>query len=337
MREKSRYFHKGSDPTLLVTAGDPTGIGPEVILKALRRPLARVRLLVIGDARVFEATARRLGIRRARWPVVRSVEALACRDTITLLDLAHAESFPLGRTSRQAGAVSLRYLDVARDLLKRGVAQGIVTAPVTKYAIQQSSPSFSGHTEYFARAFARPEVVMMFASDRMRVVLLSRHVALRRVAASVTAQTIRTTLRVTIGGLRQLFRVTTPRLAVLGLNPHAGEDGAFGDEERRVLRPALKRVGRSAKIDGPFAADGFFSDASKVASYDAVICWYHDQGLIPFKMRARDAGCQVTLGLPFVRTSPDHGSALDIAGKGIANPGSMRYALELAARLIANR
>ena len=326
-------------PPLLVTAGDPTGIGPEVILKALRRPLwARARLIVIGDARVFDAAARRLGVRYLRWPVMHSsIEALAGRDAITLLDVAHAGRFHPGRTSRSAGAASLHYLDVACDLLRRQETQGIVTAPVTKASIQQSHPSFIGHTEYFSRVFARPKVVMMFASERLRLVLLSRHVALRRVAASVTVQTIRTTLRVTIDGLRRSFGIARPRLAVLGLNPHAGEDGAFGDEERRLLAPTLKSMSRFARIDGPFAADGFFADASRAASYDAVVCWYHDQGLIPFKMRARDAGCQVTLGLPFVRTSPDHGSALDIAGKGISHPGAMRYALELAARLACTR
>lgn len=304
-------------------------------LKALRRPLsARVRLIVIGDARVFDAAARRIGIRRLRWPVARGdAEAVAAGDAITLLGPAHAGTFHPGRASRQAGAASLRYLDIACGLLRQGTAQGIVTAPVTKRAIQQSHPSFIGHTEYFSRAFARPEVVMMFASQRLRVVLLSRHVALRRVAASLTSREIRITLRVTMDGLRRSFGINTPRLAVLGLNPHAGEDGAFGDEERRLLAPALRPLSRFARIEGPFAADGFFADPSRASAYDAVVCWYHDQGLIPFKMLARDRGCQVTLGLPFVRTSPDHGSAIDIAGKGIADAGSMRYALELAAKL----
>jgi 4-hydroxythreonine-4-phosphate dehydrogenase len=321
----------------LVTAGDPSGIGPEVILKALRRPLrSRARLILLGDAMVFEYAARRIRLGRLPWPVVSRAEAALERaDRILFVDLARAGRITPGRTSARSGAASLAYLQQACRVLRLGDAQGIVTAPITKRSIQRSDASFIGHTEYFSRAFARPNVVMVFASDRMRVVLLSRHVALRRVA-SLTRRDIRATLRVTIDGMRP-FAGAKLRLAVLGLNPHAGEGGVFGDEERRLLAPALRSFRREAVIEGPFAADGFFADARKAASYCAVVCWYHDQGLIPFKMLARDRGCQVTLGLPFVRTSPDHGSALDIAGKGIADPGSMRYALELAARLVCTR
>ena len=216
---------------------------------------------------------------------------------------------------------------------RTGQIDALVTAPVTKWAIERRLPRFVGQTEYLAQAFARHAAAMMFISDRLRVVLLTRHVALRRVPRTVTQALVRTTLRLTIDSLRAQFHLPRPRLAVCGLNPHAGEGGLFGQEEQRVLLPVLRQFRRRGlRCDGPVAADGLFADADR---YDAVICWYHDQGLIPFKMAARDRGCQLTVGLPIVRTSPDHGSALDIAGRGVANAGSMIYALELAARLSA--
>jgi 4-hydroxythreonine-4-phosphate dehydrogenase len=180
----------------------------------------------------------------------------------------------------------------------------------------------------------RREVAMMFVSDPMRLVLLTRHLPLRAVAAAVDCREALATMGVAVAALRRWFGVARPRLAVCGLNPHAGEAGLFGDEEQRVLVPAMRALRRrGVACDGPLAADGFFAQPALVATYDAVVCWYHDQGLIPFKMASRDRGCQLTVGLPIPRTSPDHGTALEIAGQGIADPGSMRYALALAIRL----
>ena len=306
-------------PCLLITAGDPCGIGPEVILKALSRPLpSGVRWSVIGDRAVFERTAHRL---RIRWP-----------SRVSFLDCPHTNKFQPGRTSAAAGQAALDYLNTAIRHCRQGLAQGIVTAPVTKWAVQQAGHRFQGHTEHLAAAFKTKSVVMMFVSQRLRIVLLTRHIALRQVAAQVRPSTIVETIRMAAHGLRTQFGVRHPRLAICGLNPHGGEQGAFGDEERRILAPALRTLQRQRlHVDGPFAADGFFAQPS---TCDAVVCWYHDQGLIPFKMAARDRGCQVTLGLPIVRTSPDHGSALDLAGRGTANPGSMRYAMHTAALLV---
>jgi 4-hydroxythreonine-4-phosphate dehydrogenase len=186
------------------------------------------------------------------------------------------------------------------------------------------------------------EVAMLFVSQRLRVVLLTRHLPLRRVPLALTPRLIRSTLRLTARALQTQFRIPRPRLAVCGLNPHAGEAGQCGEEEVTRMTPILRAL-RAGRIlcDGPFAADGFFaqqlhparSNGAPRTRYDAIVCAYHDQGLIPFKMVARDAGCQLTIGLPIIRTSPDHGTALDIAGRGIAHPGSMIYALQLAAQL----
>ena len=242
----------------------------------------------------------------------------------------------------------MRYLECAVMLWQEGQIQALVTAPVTKWAIGAVLPSFTGQTEYLARAMKARDVVMMFISDRLRVALLTRHLPLSGVARAIDRELLGRAIRLVAHELRVHFRIPHPRLALCGLNPHAGEAGRCGTEEVRFMQPVLRVLRREGLIcDGPFAADGFFAclrprgfalrskasggrQAAAADRYDAVICAYHDQGLIPFKMLARDRGCQLSVGLPIVRTSPDHGSGLDIAGKGVANPGSMRYALELA-------
>jgi 4-hydroxythreonine-4-phosphate dehydrogenase len=306
--------------TVAVTAGDPCGIGPEVILKTLARwrPRPGLRLLVIGDRAVFDAAARRLRIRpwnRAEW-----------------IDCAHRGRFTPGRPSESSGRASLDYLELAVAAARAGDAHALVTGPVTKWAVARAHPGFVGHTEYLARAFRAHDIVMMFVSDRLRVALLTRHLPIARVPRALTPALVRASSRVTAETLRRQFGIRRPRLALCGLNPHAGE-GAPDSLEARIMRPALARLRRQGVVcDGPFAADGLF--ASSAGGYDAVIAPYHDQGLIPFKMAARDRGCQLTAGLPIVRTSPDHGTGLDIAGRGVANAGSMRYSLELAAQLV---
>ena len=324
---------------IVITAGDPCGIGPEVILKALRRAAQpkNVQAIVIGERAVFRALAARLGLSEPAWAMTRSVQAAAsCQAKRVLLDCRRPGRFRVGHSSRAAGAASLAYLDAALALWKAGALDALVTAPVTKWAVAQARPGFIGHTEYLAGALRAPDVVMMFASEQLRVALLTRHLPLRRVPAAVTSVRLERTARITARALSDWFGIRRPRLALCALNPHAGEGERTGEEARRFV-PALRRLRASGvRCEGPFAADGFFAAhvaAGSRAAYDAILCPYHDQGLIPFKMLARDRGCQVSLGLPFVRTSPDHGSALDIAGKGVADPGSMAYALALAMRL----
>ena len=308
-------------PIVAVTAGDPCGIGPEVILKALGRIRvpSGVRFTVIGDARVFHEASRFV---KRRLPA--AVEFIDCPSNHRLTP---------GASSRLAGAASLAYLDRAIALAKAGSIDALVTAPVTKWAIQASSPNFQGHTEYLAQALRVRDVVMMFVSEELRVALLTRHLPLAAVSQAITRRLVVTTATLTHEALNIQFKTARPRLALLGINPHAGEAGRSTGEERRAIAPALRALRRHRILcAGPFAADGFFG-AGAWRKYDAVIAPYHDQGLIPFKMLARDHGCQMTVGLPIARTSPDHGSALDIAGRGVADPGSMVYALNLAIRL----
>lgn len=326
-------------PVLAITAGDPCGIGPEVILKALVALSGRLRerLVVIGDLAVFAQTARRLARRLPSWEVIRAqdVQPPATR-ALTFLDCGHPHRFIPGRSSREAGAASLAYLDCAISLWRRQGLQGLVTGPVTKWAIRHVRPSFVGQTEHLARAMGAGEVVMMFVADRLRVVLLTRHIPLRRVSRRIDRRLLQNAVRLTAASLTREFHIRRPTLAICGVNPHAGE-GSSASEEQTVMRPVLRALRRrGVACDGPVSADGLFA-AHGALRYDAVICGYHDQGLIPFKMAARDRGCQLSVGLPIVRTSPDHGSALDIAGQGIANPGSMRYALGLAVRLARSR
>lgn len=328
---------------LAITAGDPSGIGPEIILKALAalKVSVDVSFVVIGDYPVFEHTARRLGLVLPRWRRIRSARDLfSASQPRSFLDLAHGWNFVPGRSSAQAAQASLAYLNEAVALWKTGCLKAIVTAPVTKWAIERRCPGFIGQTEYLATAMRvkTEAVVMMFVSECLRVVLLTRHLPLRKVSDSVSRRSLRRTLQLTIQSLRRQFQIARPRLAICGLNPHAGERGILGDEEEKLLSPVLRDLrGGTVICEGPFAADGLFAQIASASvskrSYDAVICWYHDQGLIPFKMSAWNRGAQMTLGLPVIRTSPDHGSALDIAGRGIAHPGSLQYALTLATRL----
>ena len=329
-------------PIIGVTLGDPGGIGPEVTVKALARlksdpHFPRAFIVLFGPLHIFEWWSRRI---RRSLPLVAipSLDAsFLAKGRIHVMDegpptRAGAFFLERGRISKRSGSLAERALRTAARAAVRGRIQALVTAPVTKWAIQRTHRSFEGQTEYLARAFRARAVVMMFVSDRLRVALLSRHVALRDVSRLITPTLVRQTVRVVNRTLRDQFGMRRPRLAVCGLNPHAGEHGRFGDEEHRVLVPALRRLRREGiRLEGPFAADGLFVYAER---YDAILSWYHDQGLIPFKLVARDAGCQLSAGLPVVRSSPDHGSALDIAGKGVAEPGSMQYALALALRLI---
>jgi len=326
-------------PILALTAGDPCGIGPEVILEALPAvpSRARMRLVVIGDLAVFAHAAKRLRRGLPSWRVSR-VQDLASLGAgpLTFLDCGHACRFIPGRPSQAAGRASLAYLDLALALWRRQRLHALVTGPVTKWAIRRVRPAFLGQTEYLAQAMGVREVVMLFVSERWRVALLTRHIPLRRVPQRLDRRLLRSALRLTADALTREFQIPHPTLAVCGLNPHAGE-GSSASEEHAVIRPVLRALRRQGvACDGPFAADGLFA-SRQADGYDAIVCAYHDQGLIPFKMASRDRGCQLSVGLPVVRTSPDHGSALDIAGRGIANPGSMRYALALAIELTQRR
>lgn len=317
---------------LAISMGDPTGIGPEVTLKALRR-LPRRRVILVGDIGVYERCARRLRLtfRFEQWS---SGDPLPERGVPVLVvsELPARLARP-GRPTVDGGrAAYVAILEAAR-LVRSGEARALVTAPICKANLAAAGATQPGHTELLARLCGAAPVRMMMVGPRLRVMLVTTHLALGKVPAALDRRDILETIRLAHSTLRRRFGIRRPRIAVAGLNPHAGEGGMFGDEDRRVIAPAVRAAARAGiRTVGPVAADTLFPFHA-AGHYDAVVCMYHDQGLAPFKLLHFRDGANLTCGLPFVRTSPDHGTAHDIAGRGIADASSMVAAIELAARL----
>lgn len=310
--------------------GHGRGIGPEVIVKALslqsvRRP---ANILVVGDVAAISKIKKRLKnpLRLNSmdlWEVLNSEKVIYDRDAINIIDLGSANP----------ATDPLRYLNCALMLIKERIAEALVTAPVNKEEIIRAGVKFTGHTEYIARFAGIKKVAMMFVGRRIRVTLVTRHLALREVAKNITRSNIRDAAILTNDFLKDKFKIREPRIGVCALNPHAGEGGRIGREEQSIISPAVKNLRRRVPgLWGPLPADTAFYLLSK-GGVDALLCMYHDQGMIPVKMIGREACVNVTLGLGFVRTSPAHGTAYDIAGKGIADPSAMIEAIRLAARL----
>jgi len=300
---------------LAISMGDPLGIGPEVVAVALAGLPTGVEPVVFGDRDTL-----------ARAASLRSVPFDA--------RVVQVGSLSQKPSAREAGAAALAYVDGAARACIAGETEALCTAPLSKERVALEAPGFVGHTEHLA-ALTGARVAMMLAGPRLRVVLATNHLALADVPRRLSAEQIAFVATLAARELRERWGVAAPRVAVCGLNPHAGDGGIFGDEEARIVAPGVQ-LARSAGIDveGPLPADGLFPRAAKGA-YDAVVALYHDQGLIPAKLLDFDATVNVTLGLPFPRTSPDHGTADSIAWKGEANPQPMISALLLAARLAA--
>jgi 4-hydroxythreonine-4-phosphate dehydrogenase len=322
-----------------VSMGDPTGIGPEVTLAALLRHRLRTQVspILVGDPAVYEVAAARLGVRVrfAEWQPGTPLphRALPVR---VVARLPIADRRP-GRPTNAGGRAAHAAIVEAVRLVRDGSAAALVTAPICKANLVAAGLPISGHTELLAELCGGVPVRMMMVGPRLRVVLATTHLRLAAVPKALTRPLVRDTLIIAARALRTQFGIARPRLGVAGLNPHAGEQGVFGNEEIRVIAPAL-RAARRAGVDarGPLAADSLFPIAA-AGRFDAVVCMYHDQGLAPFKLLHFADGVNVTIGLPFVRTSPDHGTAHDIAGRGVADPRSMVAALRLAAELSRSR
>jgi len=315
-----------SDLPIAISLGDPAGIGPEVVVRALAvRPERHV--LVFGDPVVLVSAAERVGVPRVAPDALRVVTTLRPGEVVP------------GRPNDASARAQLAYLEAATDAVMRGECSALVTAPISKEWIARAGFTFPGHTEYLAARAGVAEFAMMLAGPSLRVVVATTHIALRDVPTALTPAGIASTIALTAEALSRRFRIPKPRVAVAGLNPHAGEAGRFGDEERRLVEPALvlarsrlAAAGVDADVTGPHVPDVVFRQAAGGA-FDAVIALYHDQGLIPVKLLHFDEAVNVTLGLPFARTSPDHGTAFDIAGTGKARPESFLAALDLAAQL----
>jgi len=320
-----------------ISMGDPSGIGAEVTARALAALRGRIVPYVFGDGGVFAAAARRA---RLSLPTVDLGESLPAGGALVRVSsLPRSAALP-GRPARPGGAAQLAYLEAAYAAVEASQAEALCTAPVSKAQVQLALRGFVGHTEWLEARTGARRSVMMLASRSLRVALVTNHLRLGRVPRAVTTSELFATLTVTHTGLARDFGIARPRIAVCALNPHAGEGGAFGDEERTVIVPALARARRvGLRASGPYPADSIYARAVK-GEFHAVVALYHDQGLIPAKLLdavTGDPAVNVTLGLPIVRTSPDHGVAYDLAGRGAASAASMTAALRLAAELARRR
>ena len=363
-RDRRRWaIHPGADrpPIIAVTPGEPGGIGPEITARLFAgfTPKGSIAL-IIGARRVLDPWLARYGAtpvfietartaktapdERRRGDLVSRVrEALtslrrgARVPRVLVLDTGCTETFRRGRDSLGGGRHSGFALEVACALATEGIVEGIVTGPVSKNSLQLGGYPFTGHTELLSWHFSAPDCQMMMVYRAFRVVPLTRHLPVRDVSRTLSARRIVAALRVVNESLVHEFGVPSPRLAVSGLNPHAGEEGVLGGEEVAIIEPALREARRSGlHVTGPVPGDALFQDAES-GTFDAFITMYHDQGLIPFKMISKRRGVNVTVGLPVVRTSVDHGVAYDIAGKGIASTESLKAAYRLAETLVKRR
>jgi len=299
-----------------VTMGEPAGIGPEVAVAAVRSLGGRVgghALKLVGDPDILRALA------EIPAESIVATKARAARNP--------------GKPDRDGAAATIEAIELSVRAALDGAAAAIVTAPINKAALARAGFRFPGHTEFLAHLTEAPRAVMMLASDVLRVVPLTIHIPIAEVPRAIDTASIVETGEIVLAALRRDFAIAGPRLAVAGLNPHAGEEGAMGEEDAKIVAPAVRELKRRGHdVRGPLSADTLFHEEARRA-YDAALCMYHDQALIPIKTLSFWDGVNVTLGLPIVRTSPDHGTAFDIAGTGKADPRSMVAAIRLAARM----
>ena len=327
-------------PRLGISLGDPAGIGPEVVAKALSDPAIRrlARFAVFGLPR--DAWTASAGVPLDFLSGTCDLEEWDGRtEDVTLVVPSGIEGteVPRGRATAESGRAAVNFLLAAVDATRAGRTDGLVTAPISKEAVHLAGYPWPGHTELLAEKFGASEVAMMFAGGPFRVVLVTIHLALLEAIRALTVKRILSAMRLANDALKRFFGIAVPRLGVLGLNPHAGEAGRFGHEEREIIAPAVEEA-KAAGICafGPLAPDTAFHQAAQ-GKFDLLVAMYHDQGLIALKTVAFDSSVNITLGLPTVRTSPDHGTAYDIAGRGEANPESTKQAIRLAVEMIRRR
>ena len=321
-------------PRVLFTIGDPTGIGPEVVLKALL-PLRlgeHFTMGVVGPAALWEAASRELGVLP---PELNQTEIIAPEGYEAMTEEEARALLFRGEPIAEAASVAIASLRTACDIVAADPGKSaLVTAPINKHAFHEAGETAPGHTEWLAERLGAEMPVMLMVGGNLRVAVATTHVPLRDVATELEIPGLLTMLKVLNDGLKSRFGIEEPKIAMLALNPHGGADAEADIEEEQILGPALEQAaGSGIKVEGLFAADAFFG-RKRWEHYDAVFAAYHDQGLIPLKMHAAGAGVNVTLGLPIVRTSPDHGTAFDIAGRGIASETSLIAASHLADALL---
>ncbi|MDC0886333.1 4-hydroxythreonine-4-phosphate dehydrogenase PdxA [Altererythrobacter sp.] len=330
-----------ASPALAVSIGDPAGIGPEIIVAAwaARADHALGPFFVVGGAQVLRAAAKAAGVICPVETIERADQAAAIfSEALPVMGNLDADYTP-GNPSPDGARLALASLEGATDCARSGSAVAVITAPIAKSLLAQVGFAYPGQTEFLAAACDLPEhaSVMMLAGPTLRAVPLTVHCPVADVPAMLSPELIIAKARIVAAALTRDFGLSRPRIAVTGLNPHAGEDGKFGTEEQDIIAPAIAILEADGlAITGPHPADALFSPHGR-AGFDVALCMYHDQALIPVKALDFDQGVNVTLGLPIIRTSPDHGTAFDIAGKGIAHPGAMIAALKMASECAMRR
>ncbi len=321
--------------------GDPTGIGPEIIVKALsgEELFRNGRPVILGDPSVLAQAVRMLRLDAAVEVVEEIPEDGYRRGRIIVYPLSRlkAETLSFGKPDRACGKAMAGYVEQAVKWVLSGEIDAITTCPINKQAINEAGYDFPGHTEMLAHLAGVASVAMMFVGSTWKVILVTTHLPLKDVPREITTGRVASIIEMADQGLKQFFGIDQPRIAVLGLNPHCGEEGLLGEEEEREILPAIEETrDRGLSVEGPFPADSFFTSSNHHEQFDAVIAMYHDQGLIPIKMADFKVAVNFTLGLPFIRTSVAHGTAYDIAGRGVADETNLIHAT-LAACTLAKK
>lgn len=326
-------------PRIGITIGDLNGIGPEVVMKSLadNRVLNMVTPVIYGSARVLTFYKKLFALEEFNFTPVKGKGQFIPKTVNVVNCWEEVVEINPGKPSKETGAAALRALKCACDELKEGLIDALVTAPIDKHTIHSEEFPFKGHTEFLAKEFGGGESLMFMVSDSLRVGLVTDHEPLRDVASLISKERVESKLRLMENSLRNDFGINKPKIAVLGLNPHAGDGGLIGNEDEQILRAVIADQRNKGKlVFGPLPADGFFGTA-QYRQYDAVLAMYHDQGLIPFKTIAFESGVNFTGGLSVIRTSPDHGTGYKIAGKNQANELSMREAIFTAGEIFRHR
>jgi 4-hydroxythreonine-4-phosphate dehydrogenase len=326
-----------SKPLILITLGDPCGVGPEIVLKALTgvKPRRICRPIVVGNADVLTKTAAKIGLKVDIRRLDRIDNARFKTKQIEVLDPSGGSplSFQWGRPTAQTAAATLEAVRQAAELCLTGKADAMATAPLNKAALQKIGFPFPGHTEFLASLTGSKEYGMMMVGGRLKIILTTIHEPLASVPSLLTTERIAASIRLAHRTLSTWFKVPKPKIAVAALNPHAGEEGMFGREEAEIVLPAVQSAQKEViDVYGPFPADTLFRRLSE-GEFDVAVALYHDQALIPLKLLAFGRGVNVTVGIPIIRTSVDHGTAYDIAGKGEADPGSLIEAIRIAVQM----
>ncbi|MEX0986670.1 MAG: 4-hydroxythreonine-4-phosphate dehydrogenase PdxA [Bacteroidales bacterium] len=325
--------------TIGISHGDVNGISYEVILKSLEdsRLLDLCTPIIYGSPKVAAYHKKALNMEVINFNSIRVAMEAAHKRVNIINCIDDNIRVELGKSTKQAGESSFLALKSATQDLKGELVDALVTGPINKQNIQSDNFRYSGHTEYLMDIFGVDDVLMLMVSEYIKIGVVAGHVPISQLSAFITEQRVLSKIRILNQSLQKDFNIPKPKIAVLGLNPHAGDEGLIGDEEQQLIIPAINEAKKQNNlVFGPFPADGFFGSGA-FAKYDGILAMYHDQGLIPFKTISRDEGVNYTAGLPVVRTSPAHGTAYEIAGKGEASPTSFRNAIYLACDIIRNR